>query len=120
MRPFVLLATGIAIFQGASALNLGKVVMVTYEDNAPNVQALMKQAIDIVLEAGGEITHRSTLYSGFFAQTSREVAISIKRLGGSHVAVELDGKAVTYPEAENSLHQTNPAHKFMIEDLNTE
>jgi hypothetical protein len=57
MRPSTILASVLAIAPAALAVSIEKSILVSYKPGTPHVNNLVDEARQIIVKAGGRITH---------------------------------------------------------------
>ncbi|SPO05315.1 related to serine proteinase inhibitor IA-2 [Cephalotrichum gorgonifer] len=90
MRPLTILSGALALASGVLSVDVEKSVLVTYNREAPRLTALIDQAKDAILKAGGKITHEFKFINGFHAIVPSDVVETIQQWGGEYITVEED------------------------------
>ncbi|KIH86310.1 hypothetical protein SPBR_08756 [Sporothrix brasiliensis 5110] len=93
MKPSTFFAGILSLAMGASAVELKKQVVVTYESNTPDW--VISEAKEAIINAGGIITHEYNLIKGFAATAGEKVLASVQTMGSKYQALVEEDKVVS-------------------------
>jgi hypothetical protein len=99
MRPFGFLVAALALLPGALAVDESKSVIVWYEDHVGD--AVIEQAKQAIVAAGGQITHVYSLIKGFSA-IAPVMALETIQTFSTDCHVEEDGEVTTLHNRRHS------------------